>query len=133
MLSAIGLASEFTILENNAMQSIATAAGYMTAPDDLVAGGLHDGDKPDHPAAHHVGLDRGHRDPGSPVRVSLKRRFINDEQHPFPEGRAAGIVMDALAHLGRTGLLKAKRWASGPSPRWLSCSSTAHPRTRQAR
>jgi len=26
----------------------------------------------------------------------LKRRFINDEQHPFPEGRAAGIVMDSL-------------------------------------
>ena len=26
----------------------------------------------------------------------LKRRFINDEQHAFPEGRAAGVVMDAL-------------------------------------
>jgi len=39
----------------------------------------------------------------------LKRRFINDEQHPFPEGRAAGIVMDAL-HSGdaASGLLKAK-------------------------
>ena len=39
----------------------------------------------------------------------LKRRFINDEQHPFPEGRAAGIVMDAL-HTGdaASGLLKAK-------------------------
>src|SRR3990172_10568859 len=32
MLSKLGLAQEFTILENNAMQSIATAAGYMTAP-----------------------------------------------------------------------------------------------------
>src|SRR5579872_7449998 len=31
-LSALGLAREFTILENNAMQSIATAAGYMTSP-----------------------------------------------------------------------------------------------------
>ena len=29
----------------------------------------------------------------------LKRRFINDEQQPFPEGRAAGVVMDAL-HTG---------------------------------
>src|SRR5215468_4294641 len=28
-LSQLGLAREFTILENNAMQSIATAAGYM--------------------------------------------------------------------------------------------------------
>jgi len=26
----------------------------------------------------------------------LKRRFINEEQLPFPEGRAAGVVLDAL-------------------------------------
>src|SRR6185503_1974268 len=32
VLSAMRLANDFTILENNAMQSIATAAGYMTAP-----------------------------------------------------------------------------------------------------
>lgn len=39
----------------------------------------------------------------------LKRRFINDEQHPFPEGRAAGIVMDSLHSGGaREGLFKAK-------------------------
>ncbi|UCF69556.1 MAG: OPT/YSL family transporter, partial [Acidobacteriota bacterium] len=31
-LSRVGLGSEMTILENNCMQSIATAAGYMTAP-----------------------------------------------------------------------------------------------------
>src|SRR3954468_594148 len=31
-LSAMRLAKDFTILENNAMQSIATAAGYMTVP-----------------------------------------------------------------------------------------------------
>ena len=31
-LSRLGLANEFTILENNAMQSIATASGYMTGP-----------------------------------------------------------------------------------------------------
>jgi len=39
----------------------------------------------------------------------FKRRFINDEQQPFPEGRAAGIVMDSL-HTGdaAAGLLKAK-------------------------
>ena len=38
----------------------------------------------------------------------LKRRFINDEQHPFPEGRAAGIVMDSLhTDQGSEGLLKA--------------------------
>jgi uncharacterized oligopeptide transporter (OPT) family protein len=30
------------------------------------------------------------------VAFPLKRRFINDEQLPFPEGRAAGVVLDAL-------------------------------------
>src|SRR3954470_7472343 len=39
----------------------------------------------------------------------FKRRFINDEQHPFPEGRAAGVVMDSLHHGdAAAGLLKAK-------------------------
>jgi putative OPT family oligopeptide transporter len=39
----------------------------------------------------------------------FKRRFINEEQQPFPEGRAAGIVMDSLHHGdSRTSLLKAK-------------------------
>jgi uncharacterized oligopeptide transporter (OPT) family protein len=31
-LSRSGISKDFTILENNAMQSIATAAGYMTTP-----------------------------------------------------------------------------------------------------
>lgn len=31
-LSKLSLGSEMTVLENNAMQSIATSAGYMTAP-----------------------------------------------------------------------------------------------------
>ena len=30
----------------------------------------------------------------------LKRRFINEEQYPFPEGRACGVVLDALHTLG---------------------------------
>src|SRR6186997_2154290 len=32
LFTRIGIGKEFTILENNAMQSIATAAGYMTTP-----------------------------------------------------------------------------------------------------
>ena len=32
------------------------------------------------------------------VAFPMKRRFINDEQHPFPEGRACGVVLDALYH-----------------------------------
>ena len=30
------------------------------------------------------------------VAFPLKRRFINEEQLPFPEGRAAGVVLDTL-------------------------------------
>jgi uncharacterized oligopeptide transporter (OPT) family protein len=39
----------------------------------------------------------------------LKRRFVNDEQMPFPEGRACGVVLDALYHgKGDEGVFKAR-------------------------
>lgn len=109
VLAAVGLAREFTILENNAMQSIATAAGYMTAP--MISS-----------LAAYMMVTQSIVPPwttwvwiifiallGVLFAFPLKRRFINDEQHPFPEGRAAGIVMDALhTSDARTGLLKAK-------------------------
>jgi OPT family oligopeptide transporter len=108
-LSKAGLASEFTILENNAMQSIATAAGYMTSP--LISS-----------LAAYM-MVTGYVIPmwqlmswvmilavlGVLFAFPFKRRFINDEQQPFPEGRAAGIVMDSLHHGdAASGLLKAK-------------------------
>src|SRR5258708_1022003 len=108
-LSRLGLASEFTILENNAMQSIATASGYMTSP--LISS----------LAAYMMVTERVI--PmwqlmswvivlailGVLFAFPFKRRFINDEQQPFPEGRAAGIVMDSLHHGdAAAGLLKAK-------------------------
>jgi uncharacterized oligopeptide transporter (OPT) family protein len=108
-LAKIGLANEFTILENNAMQSIATAAGYMTSP--LISS----------LAAYMMVTERVI--PlwqlalwmiilavlGVLFAFPFKRRFINDEQQPFPEGRAAGIVMDSLHHGdAAAGLLKAK-------------------------
>ncbi len=108
VLSAIGLGREFTLLENNCMQSIATAAGYMTAP--LISS----------LAAYMIVTDTVL--PMTTVMAwlialgilgvlfafPLKRRFINDEQHPFPEGRAAGIVMDSLHEgQGRDGMAKA--------------------------
>jgi uncharacterized oligopeptide transporter (OPT) family protein len=109
ILSSIGWGREFTVLENNCMQSIATAAGYMTAP---MISSL---------AAYMIVTDTVIPMYTTMVWIvalallgvlfafPLKRRFINDEQHPFPEGRAAGVVMDAL-HTGdaKEGLLKAK-------------------------
>src|SRR5262249_26839804 len=44
----------------------------------------------------------------------MKKRFINDEQLPFPEGYAAGVVMDNLhSGKGHEGLFKAKVLAVG--------------------
>jgi uncharacterized oligopeptide transporter (OPT) family protein len=109
VLSKLGLAHEFTILENNAMQSIATAAGYMNSP--LISS-----------LAAYM-MVTGYVIPlwqlaswviilailGVLFAFPFKRRFINDEQQPFPEGRAAGIVMDSLHHGdAASGMLKAK-------------------------
>ena len=114
ILSRIGVGREMTLLENNAMQSIATAAGYMTGP--LVSS----------MAAYMLITDQ--IVPmyqtilwiiflsilGVLFAFPLKRRFINDEQMPFPEGRAAGVVMDSLhSETGAAGLFKAKILASG--------------------
>ncbi len=109
ILSGLGMAREFTVLENNCMQSIATAAGYMTGPlisslaaymmvtDTII------------PMTTTIVWITSLSLLGVLFAFPLKRRFINDEQHPFPEGRAAGIVMDAL-HSGDPGegLRKAK-------------------------
>ncbi|QJQ05839.1 OPT family oligopeptide transporter [Undibacterium piscinae] len=96
IMHGAGIASDFTILENNSTQSIATAAGYMTSPmmSSLTA----------------FMLVTGVIIPwwqmliwmvvvailGVLIAFPMKRRFINEDQLPFPEGRAAGVVLDAL-------------------------------------
>jgi uncharacterized oligopeptide transporter (OPT) family protein len=43
------------------------------------------------------------------VAFPMKRRFINEDQLPFPEGRACGVVLDALYHgAAGEGVYKAK-------------------------
>lgn len=95
-LSQVGLANKFTILENNAVQSVATAAGYMTAPLISSLGAFM--------------VMTNHVLPwwqisiwmmvtsviGVLVAFPMKRRFVNDEQQPFPEGRACAVVLDSL-------------------------------------
>lgn len=109
LMARLGLAREFTVLENNAMQSIATAAGYMTAPmiSSLAAYMLVTGRVI--PMTTTILWVIAIASLGVLFAFPLKRRFINDEQHPFPEGRAAGIVMDAL-HTSNAadGLFKAR-------------------------
>jgi uncharacterized oligopeptide transporter (OPT) family protein len=110
VLSRAGVAkTEFTVLENNAMQSIATAAGYMTAPlvSSLAAYMMVTGSVI--PLWVTIVWMVALSVLGVLFAFPLKRRFINDEQLPFPEGRAAGVVLDAL-HTGdaQAGMFKAK-------------------------
>jgi OPT family oligopeptide transporter len=108
-LSKAGLAKEFTILENNAMQSIATASGYMTGPliSSLAAYMMVTGRVI--PMWQLMSWIIVLAILGVLFAFPFKRRFINEEQMPFPEGRAAGIVMDSLHHgEAAAGVLKAK-------------------------
>jgi OPT family oligopeptide transporter len=95
-LAKVGTAADFTILENNCTQSIATSAGYVIAP--LTSN-----------FAAYMMLT-GRIIPwwqmmvwlvvisiiGVLVAFPMKRRFINEDQLPFPEGRACGVVLDSL-------------------------------------
>jgi OPT family oligopeptide transporter len=96
VMASMRMAKDFTILENNAMQSIATAAGYMTGP--LISGlaaymMVQNYVMPWHQMLiSNVVLSIL----GVLVAFPMKRRFINEEQAPFPEGRACGVVLDTL-------------------------------------
>ncbi|MBI3073245.1 MAG: OPT/YSL family transporter [Deltaproteobacteria bacterium] len=109
VLSKMGLAKEFSILENNCMQSIATSAGYMTSPLITSLGAYMIVTSATIPMMTSLTWMIAISTLGILFAFPLKRRFINDEQQPFPEGRAAGVVMDAL-HTGdaKSGMLKAK-------------------------
>ncbi|RZJ10950.1 MAG: OPT family oligopeptide transporter [Rubrivivax sp.] len=108
-LHASGFAQDFTILENNCTQSIATAAGYVITPlfSSLAAYMLVTGVIPTWWQLmiwiFVVALI------GVLLAFPLKRRFINEDQAPFPEGRACGVVLDSLYHgAGDEGIFKAK-------------------------
>jgi uncharacterized oligopeptide transporter (OPT) family protein len=109
IMARLRLADDFTILENNAMQSIATAAGYMTGP--LISGiaaymMVQNYVMPWHQMLiSNVVLSVL----GVLVAFPMKRRFINEEQAPFPEGKACGVVLDTLYTEGAgEGMYKAK-------------------------
>jgi len=112
VMSKIGM-RDMTILENNATQSVATAAGYMTGP--LISG-----------MAAYMWV-QNETIPwwrmmlfnvvlsllGVLVAFPMKRRFINDEQQPFPEGRACGVVLDTLyTSSAAVGMFKARALAA---------------------
>lgn len=114
LLARLGLGTEMTVLENNAMQSIATAAGYMTAPliSSLAAYTMITGRMVPMYVAFLWTLCLALL--GILFAFPMKKRFINDEQYPFPEGMAAGVVMDSLhQNDAKEGMLKAKLLLGG--------------------
>jgi len=103
-------ARDMTILENNCVQSIATAAGYMTMPLTSGIAAYMWSTNAVLPLWQIVVFTIVLSVLGVLVAFPMKRRFINDEQHPFPEGRACGVVLDALyeSSAAATGMLRAK-------------------------
>ena len=92
----VGASRDMTILENNAVQSIATAAGYMTGP--LISALMAYMFVTNTTMEWHKMLvwNVVASILGVLVAFPMKRRFINDEQQPFPEGRACAVVLDSL-------------------------------------
>jgi len=109
IMAGTGMATDFTILENNCTQSIATAAGYMVSPliSSLAAYMLVTGQVI--PGWQMIVWMTIISLIGVLLAFPLKRRFINDEQLPFPEGRASGVVLDALySGAAAAGMYKAR-------------------------
>ncbi|MGD9692165.1 MAG: OPT family oligopeptide transporter [Phycisphaerales bacterium] len=108
IMSQLG-AKDMTILENNCSQSVATAAGYMTGP--LISGMAAYMWIENRPMNwwHMMSFNVVLSVLGVLVAFPMKRRFINDEQQPFPEGRACGVVLDTLYTAdAAVGMFKAK-------------------------
>ncbi len=86
LLSAVGLGREFTLLENNAMQSIATAAGYMTAPmiSSLAAYMMVTGQVI--PMMHDPDLDYRHCPARRAVRLPAQTPLHQRRAASFPRG-----------------------------------------------
>jgi len=95
-LARAQVSKDMTILENNAVQSIATAAGYMTGP--LISALMAYMFVTNTTMEWHKMLiwNIVASFLGVLVAFPMKRRFINDEQQPFPEGRACAVVLDSL-------------------------------------
>jgi len=114
LLATVRVGREMTLLENNAMQSIATAAGYMTMPlISSLAAYMLVTQKVIPPLFSGIWIVLT-AVLGVLFAFPLKKRFINDEQLPFPEGYAAAVVLDSLhSERGTAGMFKAKVLAAG--------------------
>jgi uncharacterized oligopeptide transporter (OPT) family protein len=143
-------ARDMTILENNCVQSIATAAGYMTMPLTSGLTAYMWATNQVLPWWQILCFTIVLSILGVLVAFPMKRRFVNDEQHPFPEGRACGVVLDALyeSSAAAAGMIKARaltlsaaiaggvsfiageNWMRLVQQKWLGLASSWHLETR---
>jgi uncharacterized oligopeptide transporter (OPT) family protein len=108
-VSRARLAGDISILENNCTQSIASAAGYMTMPLIGIMPAYMLVTERIIPWWQMMAWNCVMSALGVLFAFPLKRRFINEDQLPFPEGRASGVVLDSLYHgQGEAGMLQAK-------------------------
>jgi len=109
MLDRVGLARDISILENNCTQSIASAAGYMIMPLIGIMPAYMLVTNTVIPWWQMMAWNCVMSVLGVLFAFPLKRRFINEDQLPFPEGRASGVVLDTLYEKGsEKGMLQAK-------------------------
>ncbi len=86
VLSRLGLGSDMTVLENNAMQSIATSAGYMNAPLFTSLAAYSMVTTTIIPMGQAMIWMFVLAILGVLFAFPMKKRFINDEQQPVPRG-----------------------------------------------
>ena len=114
VLGGLGLSRRpFGDLENNAMKSVASSAGYMTGGGNLAALGallLLTGAIPG-PGWGFVWF-AAVAALGVVVAIPVKRQLVNVEQLPFPTGTATAETIRALSAVGGDGMAKA-RWLAG--------------------
>ncbi len=98
MLRGVGLVrNDFTTLENNAMGSVASAAGYMTGGGNMAAVPallMLTGTLP--PSGWLVAWFAAVSALGVFAAIPIKRQLINIEQLPFPTGTATAETLQAL-------------------------------------
>lgn len=95
-LSRLGLARNYNILEGTILQSIACSAGFMSSPLTASMAAFMVVTNAVIPAWQMILWLIGLSILGVLFAIPFKRRFINDTQSAFPEGRACGVVLEAL-------------------------------------
>lgn len=96
LLSRTGIASDLDVLENNALQTMACSAAYMSSPLTASLGAYMVATRTILPWWQMVVLMACMAALGVTFAIPLKRWFINERRMPFPEGKACGVVLEAL-------------------------------------